>query len=1017
MADPFSVGPSTSTHFSGSGGDPFGAAGKTSGPPPKKSGGGVLGWLTHELAQTGKDLYHAAVNTPAGIYYLGKGLATHPLATVEAIGKSTLQDFEHPGRHPGNTLLDLLGIASAGAGTAARVGAVSKALEEGATAGDIAKAALKRPEPGPRTHQIGDMKVRGDYSRSTLTRAVQRGTDTLGKKAVAEKPHSRVAKLYERRTSKALQLNTRYATEAAKGPAAALRVLGHKLKPEEQAALKVVANEAPLEQRIATVKERLAKATSPAEAKRHQERLTNLTRAGKFLTADETGLPAIHESFPKLQHVYEQVQKVSKGREDLLQKIDALTPEAIAQHKTDVGRVALGATYEKPTPSKEGISPALDAAVVQRDRLAAQHEKVLAKEEKYHAEQAASREAERLKPENKLDWLRSPKSRPAQSNPFRNNIVKLGIRLEAAQQRVDQLAATAASREKPTGIVGQEHFTASPDAVYVPEKVTRKGAKSLGQTPALGAQGTIGHTKAPASLTAGYTGKAAQHALERQDTTNLVAEANLEAQKYGAVLHLKDTLKGAGHKVPQRADDVFMRTENMKPHEATPLAVRRFIDNPNEAFVPAEERQGHFAQFLGEHFRSGKDMTPADREAFQKLADQGKGVWVSKTLLGDFAKPHTPLRTVAGAKPVATVDAINNASRFAILYLKPAYAAPNLLGNAALNLVQQGPLGLVRTLHDTAKLSFSHPELTARIDALMGEGVAQSVAGKGETASRLGEAVQGAANVWSKGVDTPFRRAAWKFEAAKAGFKTPAELEKLLTSDAHHDEMLAVTRRANREIIDYGRLGPREREIVRRAVFFYPWVKGSTMYAGHLVAEHPIQAAAAGEVGKYGHEQTHAALGDVPSYLEGVFPVGGKLVNPTSAAILQTPAQVADALVGLATGNGSKVASLANFLTPAATLAGAEIFRRNPQTGIAYKGGENAGSIAKHVLGDSLPQAVLYQRIHDAINGKGGGKLYPPNVGDALRQFFIGGLSPRKYNRSELARLFEREQTQIKTGR
>lgn len=916
--DPFGRGGSTSSGSK----DPFGRSGAA----PAKKTGGILG----VVERTGSDLYHAAVNTPAGVYYLGKGLATDPVGTVKAVAKSTAQDFEHPLRHPGNTLLDVLGVLSAGAGTAARIGAVSKALEEAATAGDVAKAALTKPNPGPRTFQVGDMKVKGDYSRSALTRGVQKATDKALANGAEKNPTGAAARLYERRTSKALSLNTRYATEAAKGPAAALAALGRHLKPEEQAALKVVANEAPLDARIATVKQRIASASSVTEAKRHTERLTNLERASKLLTTDDKGLPKLKSSVPKLQHVMDRLSAVAADREDLLKKIDALTPEGIAEHKSQVLRNAQGL----PLVADAGPKPEIPG----------------------------------------------------------------------------QLALQTEPDKAPLP-------TASQNAVYVPEKVTRTGSKSLGQMPGMGAQGTIGHTKTPRSLTAGYSGKAAQHAIERQDTTRLVAEANLEAQKYGAVLHLKDTLKGAGHKVPQRPSDVFMRLDKLKAHEATPLPVRRFIDNPGEAFVSAEDRHGHFAQFLGEHFTAQKDMTPKDREAFQKLADQGKGVWVSKTLLGDFAKPHTPLRAVAGTKPVRAIDAINNASRFAILYLKPAYAAPNLLGNAALNLIQQGPVGLVRTLHDTSKLSFSHPELTARIDTLMGEGVAQSVAGKGESESRLAGAVQGAANVWSKGVDTPFRRSAFMFEARKAGYRTPAQLEKLLTDEAHHDQLLSVTRRANREIIDYGKMGPREREIVRRVVFFYPWVKGSTMYAGHLLAEHPVQAAALGEIGKEGHQKAQAALGNVPSYLEGSFPVGGKLVNPTSAAILQTPAQVGLALSGLLSGNGAEVATLSNFLTPAATLAGAETFRRNPSTGAAYPGGENAGSIAKQVLGNSLPQAVLYQRIHDALTHQGQGKLYPPNVGDALRQFLIGGLSPRKFNKAQLEKLYQREQTQIRTGR
>jgi hypothetical protein len=180
----------------------------------------------------------------------------------------------------------------------------------------------------------------------------------------------------------------------------------------------------------------------------------------------------------------------------------------------------------------------------------------------------------------------------------------------------------------------------------------------------------------------------------------------------------------------------------------------------------------------------------------------------------------------------------------------------------------------------------------------MGEGVARAVSAHGQ--GKLSGVVDKAAGGWSKVVDTPFRRASFFYEARQAGFKTDAQLRALLTDDAHHEDLVRVSQKANREAIDYENLTPAEKEIVRRVVFFYPWVKGSTVYAGRLVREHPVKAAVVGELGKQGREETQKEIGNVPSYLEGVFKAGGGLVNPNSAAILQTPAQVAQAIGGLA---------------------------------------------------------------------------------------------------------------------
>ena len=56
------------------------------------------------------------------------------------IAKSTAEDVRHPGRNPGFLLLDTLAAASAGAGTAARIGAAGKAVAEGGRVGAVAKA-------------------------------------------------------------------------------------------------------------------------------------------------------------------------------------------------------------------------------------------------------------------------------------------------------------------------------------------------------------------------------------------------------------------------------------------------------------------------------------------------------------------------------------------------------------------------------------------------------------------------------------------------------------------------------------------------------------------------------------------------------------------------------------------------------------------------------------------------------------------------------------------------------------
>ena len=75
--------------------------------------------------------------------------------------------------------------------------------------------------------------------------------------------------------------------------------------------------------------------------------------------------------------------------------------------------------------------------------------------------------------------------------------------------------------------------------------------------------------------------------------------------------------------------------------------------------------------------------------------------------------------------------------------------------------------------------------------------------------------------------------------------------------------------------VDHERLGALERDIVRRAIFVYPWVRGATLYAGHFLTEHPVQAAVAGQLAKQAEAKQAAELGSVRGYAAGLFRVGG----------------------------------------------------------------------------------------------------------------------------------------------
>jgi hypothetical protein len=52
-----------------------------------------------------------------------------------------------------------------------------------------------------------------------------------------------------------------------------------------------------------------------------------------------------------------------------------------------------------------------------------------------------------------------------------------------------------------------------------------------------------------------------------------------------------------------------------------------------------------------------------------------------------------------------------------------------------------------------------------------------------------------------------------------------------------------VAKRADRAGIAYDRLNAGEKRFITRGVWFYPWIKGSTLFTGTPIVEHPYKMA------------------------------------------------------------------------------------------------------------------------------------------------------------------------------
>ena len=348
------------------------------------------------------------------------------------------------------------------------------------------------------------------------------------------------------------------------------------------------------------------------------------------------------------------------------------------------------------------------------------------------------------------------------------------------------------------------------------------------------------------------------------------------------------------------------------------------------------------------------------------------------------------------------VDAINDIQKMAALYINPAYGPVQLVGNAAMNLMQQGifmPANLTKAFRIANNLG---DEATGIVDNLIGEGFYQAST-KFEAASPM--RVLG--KFYSVAIDLGPRRAAFIHEARRAGYKSSAELKALLLAAKTDEKALStvnqIKQRALAAIVDFDRLSPFEKNVVTRLVWFYPWLKGATHYTKRFPLDHPYQAAALA----YIENKRRETKPEGPWYTDYLakLPVGEDLVM--SVAQLHpafTPMQIADSVAGWATGE-QNAPQIVDQFTP---FAGAAIRGlaggTSPTTGAPIRPGLDT---LKGELLDPLVNPTARRRIENVFRSDeerakdNQATLYQTNrLQDALAIPF-GTLIPRGYNEKE----------------
>lgn len=539
------------------------------------------------------------------------------------------------------------------------------------------------------------------------------------------------------------------------------------------------------------------------------------------------------------------------------------------------------------------------------------------------------------------------------------------------------------------------------------------------------------------------TGKGLLEGRHQEDVVDAVARHWHNVFRFFNTQDWRNIISKTGSDVRRSSRDILVREDNrteggaFQPKAAGDISaeIEKMIGRKRDtAYTP--QMEGEDAGVLASveefvrHLFPGRDPNSAEAE-LERTAPEGAKApagykWVdSETARVDDLVPRMPATGLA--KHVGNFfDNMNAAVTAATVYFKLGHFGTRYLTNAATNIMQgsAGPLSIKSALdvwHELTPEERTHALATAgthyyeALPGAEGEGRISRMIQHGVTPGSHALSPQW----WAGYVDSPFRFNSLAYEVRKSAFGEGVDgMRSFLKSlddynnldPAQRAEVDGVVRRANREAIAYDRMNDFEKRYLARAIWFYPWVKGSTVWTASALFEHPFKAAAGVQLGVQGREEQAKEIGDLPSYSYGVFLLThGKLplaadfstFNPAGTAgdVLQIPSHAND---------------LAGMLNPA--LGAAEHVATSTNEYDTH---------TNHPVSDalrSLVSATPESQVLSAINGEKGDQShreYPAVPGDPFSKTPLGEIlrgligpgAPRRFNPEAAHSLAKRERT------
>lgn len=576
---------------------------------------------------------------------------------------------------------------------------------------------------------------------------------------------------------------------------------------------------------------------------------------------------------------------------------------------------------------------------------------------------------------------------------FAGRVQGPGRMYRGAEYLSPQAAAELGLPPEAAGLVGAEGFNQGVFRVpatpgYVRGRIARYGR-------------AIRRPGRPPSLNQPFTGRMVEKGTHGGPSTKLVARSEAESVALAQMIDRVKQLGRMGVKTPPLGQEAHYRPVVLNPRIVRdPVAQRALVNVEQGTGLTAVEKRalGHHAEQL----RQAALPNPGTVEAGQE------GVrWIPNKLARGLDKP-AEAQTWFGQKATRVLNEVNRGSTAGVLYAAgTGYVVPQWIGNEFVRFADQGLLGPIRGWQAAKLWKDLDAEGRSVLGALGGThaGIVGSVTP--EAVGPVSATINKLASLFGTVIDSPLRIPSVVHHMINQGYEPTVEgFAKLL---ANPDDTIRVGRRAVTNSIDFSRLGPTEAKLARLLVWFYPWLKASTMYLGHLAREHPALSAAVMQSGAYGKE--HTGLVAQPAATEGTFKTGDTgdpnrpmTSNPNSAAILNSGPQAYNTIRGALLGGLKRGQAPLDWTTPAIAAFSYFGLRVDPFTGAQAKPNEGVVQAIEKTL--PLPRPVSLLKSWQS----GGGKQFPMSHRDVIRRAIFGSVAPRPEDQ-QVTRGYTRKET------